>query len=65
MTDDLEIKMGISEMFNGMGRACRKISSAIEKDPHNYVIGERKLGFEFTANEKKYQLLLELKEVEK
>ena len=62
--EDLEIKMSIAEMFNSMGRVCRKISNAIEQDPKGYEIGERKMGFEFKTKEKKYQLVLELKELE-
>ena len=63
MTDDLEIKIAIAQMYYHMGRTCKRTSSAIEKDLDRYNIKTTKIGYEVVTDNKKYQLVLELKEI--
>ena len=62
MTDIIDVKKGIANMYYMMGRACQKHSEAIETDLDGYVIDDLKMGYEFKTNDgKKYQLICELK----
>lgn len=64
MTDIIDVKKGIANMYYMMGRACQKHSGAIETDLDRYVIDNLKMGYEFKTNDgKKYQLICELKEL--
>lgn len=60
-----DIKKGISNMYYVMSKTCKRISDEIEKDLDNYTIQNQRIqGFELEcAGGKKYQLVLELKEV--
>lgn len=63
--DEKDIKMGISKMYYGMSRACRRHSKAIEQDLDGFNISNMKIGYELqTEGKLKYQLVLELKVIE-
>lgn len=59
-----DVKKGISDMYYAMSKKCRHISDEIETDIDNYTIQNQSSGYELEcANGRKYQLILELKEV--
>ena len=59
-----EISKGIAQMYDMMSETCKKTSKAIEDNLEDYHFVQRKMGFEFKTNNKTYQLILELKELE-
>lgn len=59
-----EISKGIAKMYDMMSETCKKTSKAIEDNLDDYQFVQRKMGVEFKTNNKTYQLILELKEVQ-
>ena len=64
MTEIIDVKKGIANMYYMMSRVCQKHSEAIETDLDGYVVDDHKMGYELKTNDgKKYQLICELKEL--
>ena len=64
MSDDILLKQTIAEMYEMMGKTCKKSSAVINRNLDSYNINEAKVGYEAIVGNDKYQLVLELKKVE-